>query len=152
MKYLILTIIVSFNAYAELFPSTTDQQCVDFALKQIRGKVSKNQLQALNESCKYNYNNLCLYEITKDLDYNKFDEISELIELANNCQFVRPRCVGVIKKYLKRDQYDELNEITKISKICHDTSFKCLEMNCSKDYKNCESLEQIELIAPDCLR
>lgn len=152
MKTLILLLLISTNSFASLFPQQSDPLCFEYAKSLIKSSYNEGQLEELKDSCRFNNNNLCIYELTKNISYTMYNEINEIIMLAKSCQYVRPRCVGVIKKYLEVDQYSSFEGISKLTQICQDTSFKCLESECSKDSSKCNTLDKIELFRNDCLR
>lgn len=154
-KYLLLTLIIfnfSLNSYAEMFPTKTSKACVNYAKKILKGNLTPKQLKQLKSACRFNDDSFCVYELTKGISYLKYNEFDEVINLVRMCQFVRPQCVGVVKKYLTPSEYQSNESIAQITRICVDTSYKCLDFECANAKDQCGELSHIKLIAPSCLR
>lgn len=152
MKSLILLAIISFNSHAQMFPKTPNEQCLKYAKKLIKHEMTIYQLRHLIESCRYNNNSLCLHESTKGLSYKDFDEVSELILLARSCQYVRPSCTRVVTKYLDLSEYNTLEKVQEINSFCQNTSYKCLDFECSQNTNRCKTFSEIKQFEIDCLR
>lgn len=136
-----------------MFPSSPNPECVKFAKELIVFELTSTQEQELNNSCKFNKGSFCLYEFTKDVSYLEYNEFEEVVGLAKRCQYVRPRCIGVVKKFLNKSEYQSAESMNEISTLCIDTSFKCLDYECSKrDRSQCDQLSEIKTFAPACLR
>lgn len=152
LKYMLL-LTITLNANASMFPTNPDQDCINYSKKLIKESLGTSQLDKLEESCKFNNGSFCIYEFTKGMSYLAYNNFNDVVNLAKKCQFVRPRCVGVVKKYLQQNEYQNSDAISDISTICIDTSFKCLDFECSNRMRNeCDELSEIKALAPQCLR
>ena len=144
---------ISLSAHAQMFPKTPNPECVNFSKKLLNFELSNEQQVALNNSCKFNSGSFCMYEFTKGVSYVEYNDFNEIVALAKRCQYVRPRCVGVVKKYLDQSEYQSKKSMNQISEICIDTSYKCLDFECSNRKRSeCDELLEIQALTPQCLR
>lgn len=163
MKFItLLVFIVSIQAFAQVPPTNRpgycpmveNTICEDFVIS----KLSKwdydeeSEYNQIRRSCSGNYEDACLKRITKPLSRHSYNDLDEMVKLANSCKLSHSSCIDFVASKIGSFDFNSVEDVTKVAKACARSEVRCIQRRCdTRDY-NCSRTNDVLRAAKNCYR